>query len=212
MQPFISTIIIILLALPFSSLIIDYLLNVTNLEITNLTTYTPTEFLRLKLYLSLIVSIVISYPLWIIGIYNFSSPALTDKEKKTFQIGSSVGFILFILGSILGLYYLTPFIFEILLNNDNITVAKLSIYSTIKLLISISLFSGILLSLPLATMFLIERSDSKIQLRKYLYILILALIVLGTPEPSMIINLIFLIFFGVIMELTMFFSGGVNAN
>lgn len=212
MQPFISTIIIILLALPFSSLIIDYLLNVTNLEITNLTTYTPTEFLRLKLYLSLIVSIVISYPLWIIGIYNFSSPALTDKEKKTFQIGSSVGFIIFILGSILGLYYLTPFIFEILLNNDNITVAKLSIYSTIKLLISISLFSGILLSLPLATMFLIERSDSKIQLRKYLYILILALIVLGTPEPSMIINLIFLIFFGVIMELTMFFSGGVNAN
>ncbi|OIR22276.1 MAG: hypothetical protein BET99_04825 [Marine Group III euryarchaeote CG-Epi2] len=212
MQPFISTIIIILLALPFSSLIIDYLLNVTNLEITNLTTYTPTEFLRLKLYLSLIVSIVISYPLWIIGIYNFSSPALTDKEKKTFQIGSSVGFILFILGSILGLYYLTPFIFEILLNNDNITVAKLSIYSTIKLLISISLFSGILLSLPLATMFLIEHSDNKIQLRKYLYILILALIVLGTPEPSMIINLIFLIFFGVIMELTMFFSGGLNAN
>ena len=212
MQPFISTIIIILLALPFSSLIIDYLLNVTNLEITNLTTYTPTEFLRLKLYLSLIVSIVISYPLWIIGIYNFSSPALTDKEKKTFQIGSSVGFILFIIGSILGLYYLTPFIFEILLNNDNVTVAKLSIYSTIKLLISISLFSGILLSLPLATMFLIEHSDSKIQLRKYLYILILALIVLGTPEPSMIINLIFLIFFGVIMELTMFFSRGENAN
>ncbi|MAW93063.1 MAG: hypothetical protein CMA32_01055 [Euryarchaeota archaeon] len=212
MQPFISTIIIILLALPFSSLIIDYLLNVTNLEITNLTTYTPTEFLRLKLYLSLIVSIVISYPLWIIGIYNFSSPALTDKEKKTFQISSSVGFTLFILGSMLGLYYLTPFIFEILLNNDNITVAKLSIYSTIKLLISISLFSGILLSLPLATMFLIEHSDSKIQLRKYLYILILALIVLGTPEPSMIINLIFLIFFGLIMELTMFFSGGVNAN
>ena len=212
MQPFISTIIIILLALPFSSLIIDYLLNVTNLEITNLTTYTPTEFLRLKLYLSLIVSIVISYPLWIIGIYNFSSPALTDKEKKTFQISSSVGFTLFILGSMLGLYYLTPFIFEILLNNDNITVAKLSIYSTIKLLISISLFSGILLSLPLVTMFLIEHSDSKIQLRKYLYILILALIVLGTPEPSMIINLIFLIFFGLIMELTMFFSGGVNAN
>ena len=212
MQPFISTIIIILLALPFSSLIIDYLLNITNIEMTNLTTYTPTEFLRLKLYLSLITSVVISYPLWIRGIYNFSSPALTDKEKRAFQIGSSVGFSLFIIGGILGLYYLTPFIFEILLTNDNITVAKLSIYSTIKLLISISLFSGLLLSLPLVTVFLIEHSHSKIQLRKYLYILILALVILGTPEPSMIINLIFLIFFGVIMELTMLFSGDVNAN
>lgn len=212
MLPFISTIILILLSLPYSSLIIDYLLNITNIEITNLTTYTPTEFLRLKLYLSLITSIIISYPLWIRGIYNFSSPALTDKEKEAFQLAYSAGFLLFIIGSILGLYYLTPFIFEILLSNDNITVAKLSIYSTIKLLVSISFFSGILLSLPLIIMFLTQHSESKIQLKKYLYILILALIILGTPDPSMIINLIFLILFGIIMEITMVFLGDANEN
>ena len=212
MLPFISTIILILLSLPYSSLIIDYLLNITNIEITNLTTYTPTEFLRLKLYLSLITSIIISYPLWIRGIYNFSSPALTDKEKEAFQLAYSAGFLLFIIGSILGLYYLTPFIFEILLSNDNITVAKLSIYSTIKLLVSISFFSGILLSLPLIIMFLTQHSESKIQLKKYLYILILALIILGTPDPSMIINLIFLILFGIIMEITMIFLGDANEN
>ena len=212
MLPFISTIILILLSLPYSSLIIDYLLNITNIEITNLTTYTPTEFLRLKLYLSLITSIIISYPLWIRGIYNFSSPALTDKEKEAFQLAYSAGFLLFIIGSILGLYYLTPFIFEILLSNDNITVAKLSIYSTIKLLVSISFFSGILLSLPLIILFLTQHSESKIQLKKYLYILILALIILGTPDPSMIINLIFLILFGIIMEITMVFLGDANEN
>jgi len=212
MLPFISTIILILLSLPYSSLIIDYLLNITNIEITNLTTYTPTEFLRLKLYLSLITSIIISYPLWIRGIYNFSSPALTDKEKEAFQLAYSAGFLLFIIGSILGLYYLTPFIFEILLSNDNITVAKLSIYSTIKLLVSISFFSGILLSLPLIILFLTQHSESKIQLKKYLYILILALIILGTPDPSMIINLIFLILFGIIMEITMIFLGDANEN
>ena len=212
MLPFISTIILILLSLPYSSLIIDYLLNITNIEITNLTTYTPTEFLRLKLYLSLITSIIISYPLWIRGIYNFSSPALTDKEKEAFQLAYSAGFLLFIIGSILGLYYLTPFIFEILLSNDNITVAKLSIYSTIKLLVSISFFSGILLSLPLIIVFLTQHSESKIQLKKYLYILILALIILGTPDPSMIINLIFLILFGIIMEITMVFLGDANEN
>ena len=202
-----SSIFLILLLLPFSKSIVDNLLNIGNIEITNLTAYSPTEFLRLKLYLSLIGSLLISYPLWVRGIYNFSSPALTIKEKRGFQICFSIGFILFILGSILGLYYLAPIIFEVLLMNDNMTIAKLSIYETIKLLISISLFSGILLSLPLLTLFLTEYSNSKTQLRKYLYILIIAIIILGTPEPSMIINLIFLILFSLIIEITLVFGG-----
>ena len=202
-----SSIFLILLLLPFSKSIVDNLLNIGNIEITNLTAYSPTEFLRLKLYLSLIGSLLISYPLWVRGIYNFSSPALTIKEKRGFQICFSIGFVLFILGSILGLYYLAPIIFEVLLMNDNVTIAKLSIYETIKLLISISLFSGILLSLPLLTLFLTEYSNSKTQLRKYLYILIIAIIILGTPEPSMIINLIFLILFSLIIEITLVFGG-----
>jgi len=202
-----SSIFLILLLLPFSKSIVDNLLNIGNIEITNLTAYSPTEFLRLKLYLSLIGSLLISYPLWVRGIYNFSSPALTIKEKRGFQICFSIGFILFILGSILGLYYLAPIIFEVLLMNDNMTIAKLSIYETIKLLISISLFSGILLSLPLLTLFLTEYSNSKTQLRKYLYILIIAIIILGTPEPSMIINLMFLILFSLIIEITLVFGG-----
>ena len=207
MQPFVTTIFLILLLLPFSKSIVDNLLAIGNIDISSLATYSPTEFLRLKLYLSLIGSLLISYPLWLRGIYNFSSPALTIKEKRGFQVCFSLGFILFILGAILGLYYLAPIIFEILLTNDNLTIAKLSIYETIKLLISISLFSGVLLSLPLLTLFLTEYSNNKTQLRKYLYILIIAIIILGTPEPSMIINLIFLVLFSLIIEITLVFGG-----
>jgi len=207
MQPFVTTIFLILLLLPFSKSIVDNLLAIGNIDISSLATYSPTEFLRLKLYLSLIGSLLISYPLWLRGIYNFSSPALTIKEKRGFQVCFSIGFILFILGAILGLYYLAPIIFEILLTNDNVAIAKLSIYETIKLLISISLFSGVLLSLPLLTLFLTEYSNNKTQLRKYLYILIIAIIILGTPEPSMIINLIFLVLFSLIIEITLVFGG-----
>ncbi|MEO2180326.1 MAG: hypothetical protein ABGW86_03495, partial [Candidatus Poseidoniia archaeon] len=64
----------------------------------------------------------------------------------------------------------------------------------------------VLLSLPLLTLFLTEYSSSKTQLRKYLYILIIAIIILGTPEPSMIINLIFLILFSLIIEITLVFG------
>ena len=207
MQPFVTTIFLILLLLPFSKSIVDNLLAIGNIDISSLATYSPTEFLRLKLYLSLIGSLLISYPLWLRVIYNFSCLALIIKEKRGFQVCFSLGFILFILGAILGLYYLAPIIFEILLTNDNMTIAKLSIYETIKLLISISLFSGVLLSLPLLTLFLTEYSNNKTQLRKYLYILIIAIIILGTPEPSMIINLIFLVLFSLIIEITLVFGG-----
>ena len=52
----------------------------------------------------------------------------------------------------------------------------------------------------------------KEKLKKYIYILIILVIALGTPEPSMIINLIFLIFFAVVMEITLLFTGAKNAN
>lgn len=197
--------------MPFSKIIIDNLLSIASIDITDLTTYSPTEFLRLKLYLSLVGSLIISYPLWLRGIYNFSSPALTNKEKKGFQTCFSMGFVIFITGAFLGLYYVAPIIFEVLLVNDNVTIAKLSIYETITLLISISLFSGILLSLPLLTLFLTDYSSSKIQLRKYLYALIVAIVILGTPDPSMIINIIFLVLFAIIIEITLVF-GGKNEN
>ena len=122
-----------------------------------------------------------------------------------------MGFIIFITGAFLGLYYVAPIIFEVLLANDNVTIAKLSIYETITLLISISLFSGILLSLPLLTLFLTDYSSSKLQLRKYLYALIVAIVILGTPDPSMIINFIFLVLFSIIIEMTLVF-GGKNEN
>ena len=80
-----------------------------------MTTYSPAEFIRLKLYLSLIGSILLSLPLWYRGIYNFSSPGLTSKEKRGMIICLLLGTILFLVGSLLGLFYLAPYLFDILL-------------------------------------------------------------------------------------------------
>ena len=207
MFPFISTISLMLLLFPLTAQILTNLLNISEINLEDMTTYSPTEFMRLKLYLSLIGSILLSHPLWYRGIYNFSSPGLTPKEKRGMNICLLLGTILFLVGNLLGLFYLAPYILDILLDENSIVIAKLSVYQTVKLLISISIFSGILVSLPLLILLASEYTESKKSLKKYIYILIGFLIILGTPEPSLIINLIFLILFAAIMELTLLVVG-----
>ena len=207
MFPFISTIILMLVLFPLTAQMLTNLLNIIEINLENTTTYSPTEFLRLKIYLSLIGSILLSHPLWYRGIYNFSSPGLTPKEKRGMIICLLLGTILFLVGNLLGLFYLAPYLLDILLDENSIVIAKLSVYQTVKLLVSISIFSGILVSLPLLILLASEYTESKKSLKKYIYILIGFLIILGTPEPSLIINLIFLIIFAAIMELTLVVVG-----
>ena len=206
--PFISTITLILVLFPLTAQILASLLDITNINLQNMTTYSPAEFIRLKLYLSLIGSILLSLPLWYRGIYNFSSPGLTSKEKRGMIICLLLGTILFLVGSLLGLFYLAPYLFDILLYENSLIIAKLSVYQTAKLIVSISIFSGILVSLPILILLVSEYTESKKSLKKYIYILIGFLIIIGTPEPSLVINLIFLILFAAIMELTLMVLGG----
>ena len=191
--------ILLVLLIPYSIQLIGDLLSIANLRLGDLASYSPTELLRLKIYMSLIGSLLLAFPLWFRGFYNFSSPGLTRKERKGIMVSFSIGSALFVTGSLAGLFYVSPGVMEIFLT-DEIVVAKLSVYETTKLVISISLFCGILASLPVLTLFAIDYTEKSKDVRKYIYFLIILIAVLGTPEPSMVINLIFQVFFATIVE------------
>ena len=201
--------VLLALLMPFSIQLIENLLVITELNLDDMATYSPTEFLKLKIYLSLLGSLVLTFPLWVRGFYNFSSPGLTIKERRGAMISFSIGSTLFVAGSLVGLFYISPSVMELLLT-DEIVVAKLSVYETTKLVVSISLFCGILTSLPILTLFAIDYTEKSKDARKYLYFLIILIALLGTPEPSMIINLIFLVFFATIVEVILIVAGEPN--
>ena len=185
---------------------INYLLLIAELSLDDLTIYSPTELLRLKIYLRLIGSLLLTFPLWFRGFYNFSGPGLTINEKRGTMVSFSIGSTLFVAGSLVGLFYVAPNVMKLLLT-DEIVVAKLSVYETTKLVVSISLFCGILMSLPILTLFAIDYTEKSKDARKYLYLLIILIALLGTPEPSIIINLIFLVFFAAIVEIILITVG-----
>ena len=198
--------VLLALLVPFSIQLIENLLVITELSLDDMATYSPTEFLKLKIYLSLLGSLILTFPLWVRGFYNFSSPGLTIKERRGAMISFSIGSTLFVAGSLVGLFYISPSVMELLLT-DEIVVAKLSVYETTKLVVSISLFCGILTSLPILTLFAIDYTEKSTDARKYLYFLIILIALLGTPEPSMVINLIFLVFFAAIVEVILITAG-----
>ena len=200
---------LLILLVPFSIQLIENLLVITKLSLNDLATYSPTELLKLKIYLSMIGSMLLTFPLWVRGFYNFSSPGLTVKERRGTMVSFSIGSTLFVTGALVGLFYVAPNVMELLLT-DEIVMAKLSVYETTKLVVSISLFCGILMSLPILTLFAIDYTEKSKDVRKYLYFLIILIALLGTPEPSLIINLIFLVFFAAIVEVILITVGEPN--
>ncbi len=88
--PFIINTIILILIVSFASKIILELLETVDLNINNLSSYSPTEYFKTKIYVSLMLSLVFTTPLWLISLYNFSAPGLTEKEKTNVRKRSRV--------------------------------------------------------------------------------------------------------------------------
>ena len=208
MWPLTITFILILILVNYSDNIISELLTISSLELSNLTTYTPTEMIKMKIYVSLVGSAILCSPVWFRGFYKFSRPGLTDKEANGLAIIFSLGMVLFLVGFILGTYHVAPSVINLFIENSNIVEAKLSVYETMKLLISISIFCGFLVSLPILTLISTDYKNNVEDVRKYMYLVILIMVTVATPQPSLIVNLCFMILFAGIIEISLLISGG----
>ena len=210
--PFIINAIILILIISFASKLILELLETVDLSTNNLSSYSPTEYFKTKIYVSLILSLVFTAPLWLISIYNFSAPGLTEKEKTNVKFSLGIGLLFFLIGCIIGFYYIVPRLLDFFLTENEMVVENLSIYETVKIIISTSLFTGLLVSTPVVTLLLNRIVKEKKDIRKYIYTLILLIAIIATPKPSMIINLIFLLSLTLFAEITLFATRRINGN
>ena len=201
-----------MLIISFASKLILELLETVDLSINSLSSYSPTEYFKTKIYVSLVLSLVFTAPLWLISIYNFSAPGLTEKEKTNVKFSLGIGLLFFIIGCIIGFYYIVPRLLDFLLTENRMVSENLSIYETVKIIISTSLFTGLLVSTPVVTLLLNRIVKEKKDIRKYIYTLILLIAIIATPKPSMIINLIFLLSLTLFAEITLFATRRINGN
>lgn len=201
-----------MMIISFASDLIVNILEAVSLDINDLSTYSPVEFFKTKIFLSLVLSLIFSSPLWLLSIYNFSRTGLTEFEKKNIGYSFIIGQTFFLLGCGIGFFLMTPYFLDLLLADSEIVIQNLSVYETIKIIISTTLFTGLLISTPVFTLLINRMVEGHKDVRKYIYTLILFIAIVATPKPSMILNMIFLISFVLIAEITMFITGVKNEN
>ena len=201
-----------MMIISFASDLIVNILEAVSLDINDLSTYSPVEFFKTKIFLSLVLSLIFSSPLWLLSIYNFSRTGLTEFEKKNIGYSFIIGQTFFLLGCGIGFFLITPYFLDLLLADSEIVIQNLSVYETIKIIISTTLFTGLLISTPVFTLLINRMVEGHKDVRKYIYTLILFIAIVATPKPSMILNMIFLISFVLIAEITMFITGVKNEN
>ena len=160
----------------------------------------------------MVLSLIFSSPLWLLSIYNFSRTGLTDFEKNNIGYSFIIGQTFFLLGCGTGFFLVTPYFLDLLLADSELVIQNLSVYETIKIIISTTLFTGLLISTPVFTLLTNRMVESRKERRKYIYTLILFIAIVATPKPSMILNMIFLISFVFIVEITMLVAGVKNEN
>ena len=188
----------------FASSLIIQILETVSLDINDLSTYSPVEYFKAKIFLSFILSLIFTTPLWLLCVYNFSKTGLTKVESKNIRFTLVIGQTFFLLGCILGFYFVTPSILDLLLSDSEIVLQNLSVYETIKIIISTTLFTGLLISTPVFTLLVNRLVEEYKDVRKYIYTLILFIAIIAAPKPSMILNMIFLLSFVFIAEITLF--------
>ena len=201
-----------MMIISFASNLIVNILEAVSLRINDLSTYSPVEFFKTKIFLSLILSLIFSSPLWLLSIYNFSRTGLTDFEKNNIGYSFIIGQTFFLLGCGAGFYLVTPYFLDLLLADSEMVIQNLSVYETIKIIISTTIFTGLLISTPVFTLLINRVVEGRKDVRKYIYTLILFVAIVATPKPSMILNIIFLISFVLIAEITMLVAGVKNEN
>ena len=201
-----------MMIISFASNLIINILEAVSLDINDLTTYSPVEYFKTKIFLSLVLSLIFSSPLWLLSIYNFSRTGLTDFERNNIGYSFIIGQTFFLLGCGIGFFLVTPYFLDLLLADSEIVIQNLSVYETIKIIISTTLFTGLLVSTPVFTLLINRIVEGRKDVRKYIYTLILFIAIIATPKPSMILNMIFLISFVLIAEITMLVAGVKNEN
>jgi len=155
-----------------------------------------TSLLEVYFLLSIAIAIVVCFPLIIYEIYEFLKPALYRRERKFFIKFFTASILLFIFGIALAYLIILPITFKILMFFVNMlgVLPLISIDNFVFLVVAMLLGTGFVFVSPVLLYFLIKAKilnyESVASRRKYIYASLLILIMILTPDPTIVSDVI----------------------
>ncbi|MDI6730298.1 MAG: twin-arginine translocase subunit TatC [Candidatus Altarchaeum sp.] len=155
-----------------------------------------TSLLEVYFLLSIAIAIVVCFPIIIYEIYEFLKPALYRRERKFFIKFFTASILLFIFGIALAYLIILSITFKILMFFVNIlgVLPLISIDNFVFLVVAMLLGTGFVFVSPVLLYFLIKAKilnyESVASKRKYIYASLLILIMILTPDPTIVSDVI----------------------
>lgn len=160
--------------------------------------------------ISIIFALIIASPVIAYEIYMFIAPGLYAHEKRFLKTFISAFTAMFILGVLYAYYFILPITFKILFVFTEIVGAEKvfsirNFYNLVFLgLASIGLFFTLPVFIVLAIKFEVLDVNTLVEYRRYLYIAVLTITAIFTPDPTPVSMLLLSIPFILFYELSIF--------
>lgn len=175
-------VIFFIIAFAFSPHIINRLLTFYQLNVFALS---PLEFIKTQMWASIIFAIIILLPILVYSIYLYCKEFITIKKIFLYISGC---YFLGIMGFYLGLTHISKAILESLINVTPIE-SIWSIFSVFTIIFTTALILGftmqLLLIIPLLLKVNILKYENYKKFRKYFILVILIILAMVTPDPTM---------------------------
>ena len=147
------------------------------------------------IYISFMISLMITSPYIAYHLYRFISPAFYEHEKKRMKGGATAAVGLFLLGALLGYFIVAPISMKIMLIMQAVPapsthlLISMSMSKVIDFIVKITLTTGLAFEIPLIIYYLIvlgvvPPEKFKGQNSRIIFIAILTVAAIITPDPT----------------------------
>ncbi len=169
-----------------------------------------TSLLEVYFLLSIAIAIVLCFPIIVYEIYKFLEPALYKRERNLFIKFFVASISLFIFGIALAYLLILPITFKILMFFVNMlgVLPLISIDNFVFLVVAMLLGTGFVFTSPVLLYFLIKTKilnyNSIASRRKYVYAALLIVIMILTPDPTIVTDVILIVPLIVLFEIALY--------
>lgn len=162
------------------------------------------------LQVSILISIILTSPVIFYEVYAFVSPALYANEKRYVWLIVPSFTALFVFGAALGYFVVTPITFSVMINGYKILGLSpmYEFASFVDLAVGLILATGLVFTFPVFFLLLVQfgllKTEWVSKQRKIIYIVLLVIIAILTPDPSPIDTIILYVPTVILLEVSIF--------
>jgi len=201
----------LILLYPFSDNVMEIVWKHILNEDISLTIYSPLELIVVRITLSIVLSLLLLSPLLLYEFMAFVAPGLYEKEKKYLFIILPFSLFFMFFGTSFAYYIALPKIFEYsAFYSTELAAAQLSVKKVIYFVLSGIFIFGIIFQVPILIFISIKLEIIKYETLKknrwVVYGIFLTVLMLSTPDPSAITQVIGAAILVVLFEISLIFA------